>query len=213
LTSNNVERTSNAVRCLLNGIDSCDISVRNGHNLIDNLLSRDMSTPTHESFFKTSEPKLDVIVLPPTSNYDNYLLGLFANKPMTSYIKIAKELCERYRYNNDFGDINTVYIEDVENRWRRDTGLDDRFLINAYQSRSVNDMKAKVGVLKSPTFLVQGFKYEIVEYPHTREMVSYFVEDMLRFKNQIVRMCEHYLSQNISVSLEYMFDREGVIIV
>lgn len=203
MTSNNVERTSSAIRCLLNGIDINEISVKNGHDMIDNILSRDMSTPTHESFFKTSEPKLDVIVLPPTDNFDSYAVSMFANKPMINHITMAKELVERYRYNNDFGDINTIFIENVENRWRRDNGLEDRLLTNKYQSRTVYDMKAKVGVLKGLTRT--GFLYTIVEYPHTKEMVSYYVEDTLRFKKQLVEMCEHYMRQNTGISLECMF--------
>ncbi|MBC8430026.1 MAG: hypothetical protein H8D92_01375 [Pelagibacteraceae bacterium] len=218
MTSNNVERTSNAVRCLLSGIDINEISVKNGHDMIDNLLSRDMSTPTHESIFKTSEPKLDVIVLPPTDNFDSYAISIFVNKPMASHLKMAKELCEKYRYNNDFGVINTMFIENIEGRWRRDNGLEDRLLINAYQSRTVNDMKAKVGVLKNPSLITNGFYYTVVEYPHTREMVSYYVKDTIKFADELVITNNHYLQQNMNVSLQCMFDNaeeneEGEIIV
>ena len=83
-----------------------------------------------------------------------------------------------------------------------DEGMLIPSLIKAFES----DMKAKVGVLKNPSLITNGFYYTVVEYPHTREMVSYYVKDTIKFADELVITNNHYLQQNMNVSLQCMFD-------
>ena len=151
----------NRIHNVVMDINCGEITAKNGHYLIETLLDIPPNQSKLPDFYKTVDPKVEVMIVPPTEEFNNFCVLVFTNRSFANMLSFMLEHndydCEHVRYGRNY---QTVIHDNMNGEHVVD--------LSVFKAIGANT-----------------FSYKVINTPHSTEMMSYYLEGLELFCDKI----------------------------